>query len=104
MSEGGLFTTLLESSFTNNLGFTVSQNDDSIRKDAFWFGEAQSRVVVSVAANDVDAFVTSLSIKNIPYAKLGEVKSSEININRESWDGIGFWKEKYDNVIGGYMN
>ena len=48
VSEGGLFITLLESSFRNNLGFDVVASDYRIRKDAFWFGEAQSRVVVSV--------------------------------------------------------
>ena len=103
VSEGGLFTTLLESAFTNNLGFTATQNDDTIRKDAYWFGEAQSRVVVSVSTNNVDAFTTVLNQKNIPFANLGEVNSSAITINGESWDGIDFWKEKYDNVIGGYM-
>ena len=103
VSEGGLFTTLLESAFTNNLGFKVIQNDDSIRKDAFWFGEAQSRVVVSVSQSNVVDFTTALNGKDIPFINLGEVTSSAITINGESWDSIGFWKDKYDNVIGEYM-
>ena len=49
LSDGGLFMTLLESSMVNNLGFEIS-SDSSVRKDAFLFGEAQSRVVVSVSA------------------------------------------------------
>ncbi|MFN5136171.1 MAG: phosphoribosylformylglycinamidine synthase subunit PurL [Chitinophagaceae bacterium] len=55
VSEGGLFTTLLESSFTNNLGFDVVADDSNIRKDAYWFGEGQSRVVVSVKPDQVAA-------------------------------------------------
>jgi len=47
-SDGGLFITLLESSMTNGLGFEIT-SDKSVRKDAFLFGEAQSRVVISVA-------------------------------------------------------
>jgi phosphoribosylformylglycinamidine synthase subunit PurL len=103
VSEGGLFTTLLESAFTNNLGFAVAQNDRSIRKDAYWFGEAQSRVVVSLSAEQDAAFLAALAGKNIPAAKLGVVTESNIELNGESWDRIGFWKEKYDNVIGGFM-
>ena len=48
VSEGGLFVALAESAFKNNLGFDVVANDYRIRKDAYWFGESQSRVVVSV--------------------------------------------------------
>ncbi len=36
--------------FFNNLGFTVNQQKKQIRKDAYWFGEAQGRVVVTVSA------------------------------------------------------
>ena len=47
VSEGGLFITLIESTFNRDLGFKVNTANTSIRKDAYWFGEAQSRVVVS---------------------------------------------------------
>src|SRR5690606_1087379 len=47
-SEGGLFTALMESCFQKDLGFEIA-TDASIRKDAFLFGEAQSRIVVSVS-------------------------------------------------------
>jgi len=47
ISEGGLIITLLESAFYNNKGFEVNSNASSLRKDAYWMGEAQSRVVVS---------------------------------------------------------
>src|SRR6478735_5501908 len=43
-SEGGLIVTLLESAFINNLGFSVTAAKQGSRKDAYWFGEAQSRV------------------------------------------------------------
>ena len=50
-----LFMSLLEASMPNGFGFEV-QTDSSIRKDAFLFGEAQSRVVVSVAKEKKDKF------------------------------------------------
>jgi phosphoribosylformylglycinamidine synthase subunit PurL len=103
VSEGGLFVTLLESAFTNNLGFTVSQKDESVRSDAFWFGEAQSRVVVSVTAGQEEKLLTSLQTENIAHTKLGVVTASTITIGRDNWGNISEWKEKYDNVIGGVM-
>src|ERR1700754_667755 len=53
VSEGGLFVTLAESAFPRGLGFDVVASDADIRNDTYWFGESQSRVVVSVAASQV---------------------------------------------------
>jgi phosphoribosylformylglycinamidine synthase subunit PurL len=103
VSEGGLFVTLLESAFTNNLGFTVSQKDDAIRSDAYWFGEAQSRVVVSVTAAQEEKLLTALQAANISHTKLGVVAASSISINENSWGNVNEWKDKYDNAIGGVM-
>ncbi|HYK56229.1 MAG TPA: phosphoribosylformylglycinamidine synthase subunit PurL, partial [Flavisolibacter sp.] len=64
ISEGGLFVTLCESGFTNELGFTVRTGND-FRKDAFLFGEAQSRVVVSVAPANFEAFENL--VKDFPH-------------------------------------
>jgi phosphoribosylformylglycinamidine synthase subunit PurL len=101
VSEGGLFVTLLESAFTNNLGFTVSQMDESIRSDAYWFGEAQSRVVVSVSAAQEEKLLDALA--NISHTKLGVVASSAIAIGTDNWGNVSDWKEKYDNAIGKVM-
>ena len=97
ISEGGLFVTLAECGFNRLLGFNVSQNNDIIRKDAFWFGEAQGRVVVTVKPGNIDNFESAL---NIPFQKLGTVTSQEIIIDGNSWRSIKEWSEKYDNAIG----
>ncbi|MGZ4117401.1 MAG: phosphoribosylformylglycinamidine synthase subunit PurL, partial [Bacteroidia bacterium] len=55
-ADGGLFITLLESAMPNGLGFDISSDED-VRKDAFLFGEAQSRVIVSVKKSDEDKFI-----------------------------------------------
>jgi phosphoribosylformylglycinamidine (FGAM) synthase-like enzyme len=47
VADGGLYIALVESAMPNGLGFDI-ETDSSIRKDAFLFGEAQGRVVVSV--------------------------------------------------------
>ena len=103
VSEGGLFVTLLESAFTNNLGFDVAQKEDTIRSDAFWFGEAQSRVVVSVNAATEEKMLLYLKTAAVLYTKLGSVSVCDIKIGDKNWGDISSWKNKYDNVIGVMM-
>jgi phosphoribosylformylglycinamidine synthase subunit PurL len=97
VSEGGLFTTLLESSFTNNLGFDVVADDSNIRKDAYWFGEGQSRVVVSVKPDKVALLRNAMS--NHPYAELGFVTNGAVEVDGMNWGIVLDWKEKYDSAI-----
>ncbi len=103
VSEGGLWITLLESVFNRNLGFDVAQQNASIRSDAYWFGESQSRVVVSVAEKDAYKVEERLQTLNIPFERLGVVTDSAIFINKNDWGNIAFWKEKYDNAIAAIL-
>ncbi|MDR3678839.1 MAG: phosphoribosylformylglycinamidine synthase subunit PurL [Flavipsychrobacter sp.] len=102
VSEGGLFACLLESAMTNGLGFSVA-TDPSIRKDAWLFGEGQSRVVVSI-----NPFIQQLfeaELKNIPHTKIGHVNATgEIHIDDVAWGYISDWKEAYDNALGNLVN
>jgi phosphoribosylformylglycinamidine synthase len=104
VSEGGLFVTLLESAFVDSLGFDVAQTNLSIRSDAFWFGEAQSRVVVSVNSVKNELFEQAMISSSVPYTKLGSVKGDGININGENWGSLASWSKNYDEVIEKYMN
>jgi phosphoribosylformylglycinamidine synthase len=92
-----LFITLIESSLTNNLGFDVVANDSNIRKDAYWFGEGQSRVVVSVEPANVDLFKKVIGTH--PYAELGFVTNGPVQVDGMDWGDIAFWKHKYDTAI-----
>jgi phosphoribosylformylglycinamidine synthase II len=104
VSEGGLFVTLLESAFVDSLGFDVAQTNLSIRSDAFWFGEAQSRVVVSVNSAKHELFEQAMISSSVPYTKLGSVKGDGIDINGENWGSLASWSKNYDEVIEKYMN
>lgn len=97
VSEGGLFIALAESGFNRNLGFDVVAADKRIRKDAYWFGEAQSRVVVSVSPDKRDLFIAALG--DHPYEALGSVASGKITLDGQDWGGIGVWKQQYDTAI-----
>jgi phosphoribosylformylglycinamidine synthase subunit PurL len=98
ISEGGLAITLLESGFHRNLGFAVQANS-AIRKDAFWFGEAQSRVVVSCSADQLNNIEAAAQKAGIAVTVLGTVTSGNIEVNGESWGNIETWKNLYDTAI-----
>lgn len=98
ISEGGLAITLLESGFHRNLGFAV-QTNSAIRKDAFWFGEAQSRVVVSCSAAQLNNIEAAAQKAGIAVTVLGTVTSGNIEVNGESWGNIETWKNLYDTAI-----
>ncbi|MHA8066913.1 phosphoribosylformylglycinamidine synthase subunit PurL [Aquirufa sp. ROCK2-A2] len=76
LSDGGLMVALIESAFPKKLGFDV-QSDSDFRQDAFWFGEAQSRVLVSVSPSDKTAFEALLNNHSVAYSSLGTVKGTD---------------------------
>lgn len=101
VSEGGLFIALIESCFNRNLGIDVVATDYKIRKDAYWFGEAQSRVVVSVKNTKLAAFKKAM--EGQIYEELGEVTTGSVEVDGLNWGNINGWKEKYDNAIANLL-
>jgi len=98
LSEGGLAVALLESGFSGNKGFKVKPVVE-IRKDAYWFGEAQGRVIVSASPINVNAIFAAAAKANISCSLLGEVTSANIEVNEENWGDIDTWKKMYDTAI-----
>ena len=99
VSEGGLITTLLESAMNRNVGFEVSQQNQTIRIDAYWFGEGQGRIVVSIKPSSENDFISFINHHNISIEKLGTVSAKSIIVNSENWGTIEDWKNKYDTSI-----
>lgn len=104
VSEGGLITTLLESGFYGGFGFDVQQTAHHVRKDAYWFGEAQSRVVVSCTIKNAETLLEALKKSGIIFEYLGIVTEGNIDMEGEYWGHINEWKELYDTAIEKKMN
>lgn len=102
VSDGGLFIALAESAMPNNLGFSI-ETDFDCRADAFLFGEAQSRVVVSVGEEELDGFVDYIASSNVEFSNLGTVTDGDLLIDDISFGNIGEAKDIYDNAIGKLM-
>ena len=101
VSEGGLFTNLLESGLKNSLGFTLDV-DPIFRPDAYLFGESQGRIVISVKASDIERLKEILGEK-INYKSIGIVTDNVIRVADEEWGTISEWKDLYENSISKYF-
>lgn len=100
VSDGGLFIALLESAMPRNLGFRIQTAKD-LRRDAFLFGEAQSRVVVTVREGRCAAFERMLA--GVGYERLGEVTGGDIVVDGDHWFGVAELKETYDQRLAEVM-
>jgi phosphoribosylformylglycinamidine synthase len=98
VSEGGLFVALMESSMAGNLGFDIT-TDAEIRTDAFLFGESQSRVVVTVAPDQEEAFIDLMMLNGVEFDLLGHVTKGSIRIDDEEWGQVSEYKDRYDNAL-----
>jgi phosphoribosylformylglycinamidine synthase len=104
ISEGGLFNALCEKGFFFELGFTITTRfedlrERAIRPDAYLFGEAQSRVLVSVHPDKLAAVEEALASFGQPYEMVGEVTDGAVWVDSEQWGFIGGWKDRYNTAI-----
>lgn len=101
-SDGGLFVALAESAMAGNIGFDIS-TDESIRTDAFLFGESQSRVVVTVKAQDEDEFLNQIMELDVDFSLLGTVMGNELVIDEEIFFKLEEAKNIYDTALENYL-
>jgi len=89
VADGGLFTSLVEMSIPNKLGFDIV-TDSEVREDAFLFGEGQGRVVVSVSEDQEDEFIEAMMASDVDFTLLGHVTKGKLMVDDEHF---GFVKE-----------
>jgi len=94
VADGGLFVTMVEKAFPNELGFDI-MTDSEIRPDAYLFGEGQGRVVVSVNPGLADDFIDFITQGPVSVIALGHVTKGKIVIDDEHWGFIGDAKKVY---------
>ena len=98
ISEGGLFITLLESGMPKCLGFDIT-TDAEIRKDAFLFGEAQGRIIVSVSTTRETEFIDYMLQQDVPFSALGHVTRGEIRVDDVSYGFVCDLVKEYTEAL-----
>lgn len=102
VSNGGLFFSLLESCIPLEFGFDIT-SDAEIRKEAFLFGESQSRVVVSVSPEKQDDFVDEMMASKVPFSILGHVTKGNIRIDDEPYGHIEQLKAAFEQRLKNWV-
>ncbi|MDZ4063569.1 MAG: phosphoribosylformylglycinamidine synthase subunit PurL, partial [Coriobacteriia bacterium] len=81
-SEGGIAVALAESCIAGDIGCDVHL-DDEMPAVSSLFSESQSRIVLTVAARDVEALLGILKERLVPYAVIGKVGGSRLHIREK---------------------
>ncbi len=82
LAEGGLAVAVAESAFRGGIGATVEGGwlTAAVRADTALFGEAQSRIVVSLAPDDADVLERRAEGSDVPCVRLGRVGGDRLTI------------------------
>lgn len=103
VSDGGLFVALFESARTNDLGFRID-TDMEIRKDAFLFGESQSRAVVTVKPENEGLLAEVMAASDVSFTLLGEVVGDSAIIDGDNYGTIAELSKRYEGVLPEMMD
>ena len=103
VSDGGLIVSLIESALINKLGFSIDTDPD-FRKDAFLFGETQSRIIVSVSIDNVLNLEDILNSQQQAYRKLGNVTKGSVLVDNKPWGEISDLKTIYETSIEDHLD
>jgi phosphoribosylformylglycinamidine synthase len=79
-SHGGLAVTLAEAALQHGVAFATESIEIDGRRDAALFGEAASRVVVSLLRDHVGVFEALLDRNEVPFVRLGETGGERLRI------------------------
>lgn len=79
LSDGGLAVALAESCITGQLGAEIDLNTD-LRADIALFSESQSRVLLSVAAEEAEALCKWIQEQGVPCAVIGRVSTDTLRV------------------------
>jgi phosphoribosylformylglycinamidine synthase len=102
ISEGGLFTTLLESAMAGNLGFRISL-PSGVRKDIILFSESQGRAILTISPQNLTIAEQLLTKHDVPFLRLGSVVNSGLHIDSLAFGDLSVWKDSYQNALSNIL-
>jgi phosphoribosylformylglycinamidine synthase len=103
VSDGGVFTTLVEMCLHNNLGFDIV-TDSEVREDAFLFGESQSRAIVSLHEDQETQFLDFMMESGMRFTLLGHVTKGKVVVDDEHYGFIADFKTLYESTLPSHLD
>lgn len=98
VSDGGLWTALVEMGLPRGLGFDLI-TDSEIRPDAFLFGEGQGRAVVTVDQDHENDFLDLMGASRVPCILIGHVTKGKVVVDEEPFGFIEDLRRIYEEAI-----
>ncbi|MCZ7555469.1 MAG: phosphoribosylformylglycinamidine synthase subunit PurL [Bacteroidia bacterium] len=101
VSDGGLAVCLAECCLTSpsKLGTVVSLPVNDLRKDALYFGESQSRAVVSCDSARVDELLALAAAHGVPAMSIGIVGGAELRVNDDIGIAVSDMDARYERAL-----
>ena len=93
---------MLESAFASGLGWKVT-SPETIRPDAFWFGEGAGRVVVSLAPEATDKLTEICQQTGVNALYLGTLQEKSVQLNSHTWS-LDQLRSVWENQLGDWLN
>ena len=103
VSDGGLWTTLVEMGLPRGLGFDIV-TDSEVREDAFLFGEGQGRAVVTVSEDQETPFLDLMQQSRVPCLLLGHVTKGKLVVDDAPFGFIEDARKVYEEAIPKIMS
>ncbi len=102
-SEGGLAICLAEMAIlsSNNIGCEIDLGDDPTHSKLF--GESQSRIVVSIKAENVEKLTNICKQNNVSIHKIGKTVKDNFIIKNAISQKVVMLRKEYENVLPSYM-
>ena len=113
LSEGGLAVALAESSFAKKIGVVIDHLDliplasgggEGLRQDALYFGETQSRVIVSARPQDKEALIQAAGRHGVPVTQIGKTGGDKLVMGDRIQMEVAEALEIYNRAIPGRMS
>ena len=102
ISDGGLFVAVAESAMAGGTGFAIT-TDAEYRKDAYLFGESQSRVIVSVSAARQADFEQFMGKVHVSYSHIGQVTPTDYVVDGQVVIASDAATSLYNNALSEIM-
>jgi phosphoribosylformylglycinamidine synthase len=80
VSDGGLLVAITEMAMAGQIGAKIESQENN--QSAFWFGEDQSRYVITT--NNPDKIIASAKVAGVPLEKIGITAGLDLSINSAS--------------------
>jgi phosphoribosylformylglycinamidine synthase len=82
----------------HNLGFDI-ETDANFRKDAYLFGESQSRILITISPDREDELINQMNAHNVSFTRLGEVTGDRVTIDEVDFGAVREWKTLHEDTL-----